>query len=175
MRENRAMVSPGGQEYLSDSSLQTHYPPVGTTTVRIQLSIGQTHEPGGTFYVVMPPCENFPDPSLPFGTTIWYSGSSQGDAQVSHTWIQTIVTPSLFNIVFQTCLFAFSQRFLCKHLITGTEDRWMGTGGLMCRGVDVRTPNSELINNTNKTCACDEIDTGVINSCHKVVDKSVNH
>jgi hypothetical protein len=27
-----------------------------------------------------------------------------------------------------------------------SEDRWMGTGGLMCRGVDVRTPNSELIN-----------------------------
>jgi hypothetical protein len=46
-------------------------------------------------------------------TTIWSSGSSQGDAQSSHTWMCPIAaSSSLFNIVFQTFLLAFSQLFL---------------------------------------------------------------
>ena len=62
-RMTETTVSPGGQEYLSVSSLQTHYPPVGAAAARIQLPIGQAHASGGTFYAAMPPCENFPDPS----------------------------------------------------------------------------------------------------------------
>ncbi len=88
-----------------------YYPPLGAAAAGIQLPIQRVraHTSGGTFYAVMSPCEKFPDPSLPFGTTIRFSGSSQGAAQASHTWMWTIVATSLFNIVFQTCSLAFSQ------------------------------------------------------------------
>jgi hypothetical protein len=59
-----------------------------------------------------PPRENSPDPSLPIERTNWLSGSSQGAAQASHTWMRTIATASLFNIVFQTCLQSSSQ--ICR-------------------------------------------------------------
>jgi hypothetical protein len=39
-------------------------------------------------------------------TTIWFSRSSQGTTQKSHTWMWSIDADSLFNTVFQTCVLA---------------------------------------------------------------------
>ena len=54
-RMTETTVSPGGQEYLSVSSLQTHYPLVGAAVARIQLPIGQARAPRGNVLLVSVP------------------------------------------------------------------------------------------------------------------------
>jgi hypothetical protein len=67
----------------------------------------------------MSPCEKFP---------IGSEGSSQGATQTSHTWMRPIAAAS-FNIVFQTCLLAFSQRFLRSYLSCRTYSRCVSHQG----------------------------------------------
>jgi hypothetical protein len=122
MRENRAMVKRLGLRKHSVSSFQT-YPPIGTAAAGIQLPIGQgTHIWGNVLrcYARRGPARAGPltvppvklRPSLPIATTIWSSGSSQGAALTSHTWMWPSVDVSLFNNVFQTCFLASFPGFL---------------------------------------------------------------
>ena len=65
---------------------------------------------------IMPPCEKFSRSFAPIETTIWISGSSQGAALASHTWMRPIAVDSLFIIVFQTCFYAICSEFLLLFL-----------------------------------------------------------
>jgi hypothetical protein len=132
------MVKRLGLRKHSASSFQT-YPPLGEAAAGIQLPIGQdTHIWGNVLrcYVrrgparsgplTVPPVK--PDPSRPIATTIWSSGSSQGDTITSHTWMWPIVAASLFNIVSQTCCPAsfpgFLPLFLGISILSGISLSW---------------------------------------------------
>ena len=77
----------------------TFSPTVAFSAIRLLISL--TVDP--KFSVVQRPS------ALPIATTIWSSGSSQGTALTSHTWMWPIVATSLFNIILQTCSPALSQ------------------------------------------------------------------
>jgi hypothetical protein len=62
--------------------------------------------------VQMPPCEKFPDPSYKLKGPTSPRIITGGYTIITYVDVDHCLCISLFNIVFQTCLMVFSQRFL---------------------------------------------------------------